>query len=729
MNRLQVMTVALVSTALFAAEVRAEIHELANGGKLSGEQVSDRMLRIRRSVGGTWKESGMSRYGFLKTEGWKKSATPGYDVAVAANGRVTVKSKVSKASFTVDTEQEKGYAIVLSLKDGERIYGIGDSSRKSLQRRPGRYDIWVANGVCNMPIPMAISSEGWGLLNNSTWKQAFDVGKKDPNALRIEADEGWVDLFLFVGEDYRALLDTYTELTGRPHLLPAWGYGFMFVANQSINDFALCSDARTFRQEKIPCDTIGLEPGWMREFYDMKTTKWWDTNKFHIPMWTTSKHLTFIGALDRMGFKLSLWTCCDYDLTRYEEEVLAGKPEAWKLKRTGVCPEEPRDAYRWWRYDFPRHFDETNFPEGAQPWFEHYKKFVKMGVRAFKLDGCNQYGEHPDRTWANGMSDKEVHNLYTLLYGRQMSKGYEAFTGERAMVNSAAGYAGVQHYVATWAGDTGGGAPALMSVQCLAFGGHCNTSSDLELTPSGLHYGFLQGWTFLDNWDGFLVPWYCTPEQCAAIKKYSTLRYSLLPYIYSTAAEAARTGWPIVRPLAMEYPENTAYDACSTTYKFGDDLLVSAFSDETLIPEGTWHEWRTDRCVTGPTKVTEPRSYEWGGGLYVRAGAIIPRWEGVLHIEKGWNEKVTFDVWPDKSGSTVLYEDDGLSLKYRDGECARTRVTCDVKDGVCVFTVGRREGSYKGMPATRKMAVRFHLPTGVKTVDLGEVGADGVVYK
>ena len=103
----------------------------------------------------------------------------------------------------------------------------------------------------------------------------------------------------------------------------------------------------------------------------------------------------------------------------------------------------------------PVYFDKLHKP--GVPWFEHLKKFVDDGASAFKLDGANQICFHPDRKWKNGMEDYEMHNLYPLLYNKQMSLGFREYTGKRSMIYSAGGYAGIQRYSATWAGDTGGG--------------------------------------------------------------------------------------------------------------------------------------------------------------------------------------------------------------------------------------------------------------------------------
>ena len=669
--------------------------------KIRVEPVMRDVFRVRASEDGTWREGGLNRYGFVPMMKDER-AEPVYAVSVDDQaGTVTFTSGVSPAKVTVAPKVVgKGYRLEFPLADGERIFGLGDCSRKGVQRRPGRYEMWVSNNVCNMPVPMFLSSRGYGVFNNSTWRHAYDVGQTEADRLTVEADEGFVDFYVFVGKDPAALIDAYTRLTGRPRLLPVWGYGLAYVANQEINDFELCAEARTFRKEGIPCDIIGLDPGWMSRDYDMTTRKFWNREKFHIPYWTDKKPFTFIGALDRMGFKLSLWTCCDYDLTRYEEECLRGEPEHWKTLKQREPKVHRNDAYRWWEYKFVNELEEACYEEGVQPWFEHYKKFVDAGVSAFKLDGCNQYGEHPDRKWANGMSDREVHNLYTLLYARQMSHGFERHTGRRSMINSAGGYAGVQHYVATWAGDTGGGLPALMSAQCLGFVGHSNTSSDLETSPAGLHYGFLQGWTFHDNWDCFWQPWYLGEKTEARFRHYAKLRYRLMPYLYTAAAEAHRTGLPIVRALSLVYPDTPDYDAVKGTYLLGRDLLVNAFEPEAVVPDGVWYEWATGRKVIGPCRDKPTTDALWGGGLYVRAGAVIPTWNGLSHLEKGWNEKVELLVWPhadDGETRFALYEDDGVGLGYERGECAWTEIVHRTRGGKSEVVVGPRRGAFDGM--------------------------------
>ena len=704
-------------------------------GDLRVDPVAENLFRVRMSRGGAWTESGLNRYGILRKD-WPKVAsdkgpgsltTASAEVSVA-DGAVRIRSRVSAADLSVAVRADgKGFELRFPLAEGERVYGLGDVSRENIQRRPGRYEIWVKNVNSYIPMPMALTSRGWGLLVNTTWRNVFDVGQSDRDALVCSAPEGEVDFYVFVGRDYRALLDVYTRLTGRPQLLPVFGYGFTYVTNENVDMFKLLDEAREFRDRDLPCDVLGLEPGWMEKFYDRTTMKEWSKERFKFPYFAPKGGHTFVGALQRMGFKLSLWLCCGYDLFRYEEQCAAGE-----ARRLGRQPDLPSDVSETWQDDRitgevkdPRIVGETSrtmleklgakesqFKEGDLPWFEHLKKFVDQGAQCFKLDGAYQVvegnGEGRNRKWANGRPDEENHNLYPLVYDKQMSRGYEEYTGTRSMVYSAGGYAGVQQFVATWAGDTGGGEKPCASLLNLGMSGHSNQSCDMDIfRPQSLHFGMLQTWSQQNNWAYWKQPWYQRKAALDAFRAYLKLRYRLIPYLYTAAAEANRTGWPVMRALPFVYPDVPAYDACKTTYMLGDSLLVCAFTETAEIPAGTWYDWRTDRVVAGPAKEKLAITPDWGGGLYVKAGAIVPTWPEVECLDRGWNDELVYEVYLGADGAGELYEDDGLTLAYRAGGASVARTPLTLSDGpAATFAIGRRAGGSFG--GARTVTVRFH---------------------
>ena len=735
-------------------DAQSVVTKLADATELRVDVLAENLFRVRKSWTNCWTESGLNRYGILKAdwpraefsrEGGTVRTAAGELCVDAAQGTLRLKSRVSGADVAIAPRTVgKGFSIAFSLAKGERIYGLGDCSRKEIMRRGKRYEIWVRNVKSYIPMPVALSRNGWGVLMNSTWRHAWDVGAKDPDAMTVEAPQGEIDFYVFLGKDYPALLDAYTRLSGRPAPLPVWGYGFTYVANQNIDQYNVINECMQFRDRNIPCDVYGLEPGWMKKFYDKSVYKEWNTQRFYFPYWAPMGGHTWIAAMKRIGMKLSLWLCCDYDLFRYEEQCAAGLAkksgrqievpdnitETWEDDRIGAgtakdAKEKRKSSHEERMYQLLK-CPEDDVPDGMLPWFEHLKKFVDQGAQCFKLDGSNQVGEHPGRAWANGRTDEEMHNLYPAVYDKQMARGYEDYTGRRAMVYSAGGYAGIQQFVATWAGDTGGGVEPLASLLNLAFCGHSNQSCDMSIfNMESLHFGFLQTWSQQNNWDYWHQPWLQEPEGLETFRRYAHLRYRLLPYLYTAAANAARTGWPVMRALALAYPDEPKYDAVKTTYMLGDNLLVSAFASTVSVPPGVWHEWRTGEAVTGPAELPVKKTADWGGALYVRGGAIVPTWPVKRHVERGFNEEVTFDTWPSAPGKAELYEDDGISLDYRSGKFAVTPLSMDVDGDGVTFRILPRKGSFAGMPASRKLAAVFHMDRAPSEVRLDGKAAEG----
>jgi len=210
-------------------------------------------------------------------------------------------------------------------------------------------------------------------------------------------------------------------------------------------------------------------------------------------------------------------------------------------------------------------------------------------------------------------------------------------------------------------------------------------------------------------------------DQIATFRKYDRLRHELLPYLYSTAAEAAATGYPVMRAMPLVYPDDPAWDQCLGQYMLGDFFLVSVFSKEVRLPKGAWFDFWSGKRIEGPATLPVEVTPARGGALLVKSGAIIPTWPVRDHVEKGWSPEVGLLVYPATHSTFTLYEDDGASLGYRKGQSARTLLTCATIGCAVKLTIGGRQGSYAGMPAARNFTVTIHLSARPKTVTLDGV--------
>lgn len=652
---------------------------------LSLLKVNENAYQIRDGKKST---SMLSRYGILKGE-----AVPhenGADISVLGE-RVILGAK-RQVALSVKQYGER-YVIEVPISENEGFYGLGDSSRDGIQLRGREITLWKSNVKCYGPMPLLLSGDGWAILVNTTYKTVFDIGKNDKNTLAIKVYGGQIDFYLFKADSLLGLVQTVTKVTGRPMMLPKFGYGLTVVNNEDISIPQLLEYTRLYREQDIPCDVMGLEPSWMQKHYDFSLDKWWNKEKFYVPYWkpkNCSDAGTFFHPVRCMGMQMSLWLCEDYDLIYHEE---------------GILPEEK---------------DESGFPEGTEiedahfnnateyqdkltkigePWFQHLEKFVDNCAAGFKLDASNQVFAHPDRLWGGKFHDDEVHNVYPAILAKQMFEGFKAHTGRRIMTNTSCAYVGTQQYAATWAGDTGGGAKTLISIMNYAMCGHSNTSCDMATTdPYSIHYCFLSPWAQQNFWNSWNYPWYLDEELKNRFVFYDRLRSSLFPYIYYTAHEANRDGIPMLRPLPLVY-EGQGYDNVNNAYMLGDNLLVGAFDMHFPIPEGEWVDYFTGETYEGGKWIDyEPKGLA-SGALLVKKGAVVVTMKPQKYIlEK--DHEYTVNLYPGKdAGKSAIYEDDGFTFDYENGGYALTEITASgVHDGRITLTVGKREGDFSGRP-------------------------------
>ncbi len=576
-----------------------------------------------------------------------------------------------------------GFKVRVPLTDEERFFGLGDETRETLMKRGRVTDLWQANVTSYGPIPYLMSSKGWSVMMNLTYRHRYDMGKTKADELVIDAQKGMLDIYVFLGSSMKDALDKYTSVSGRPVILPKAAYGLTFVNNEFENARDMLENGLRFRREKIPCDILGLEPGWMSKHYDYSTDKKWDSGRFYLPYWLPENYSgswSFCFNLKKMGYKLSLWLCCDYDLLWKEENEVREEVKG-DYDGAAITDEHFRGAV---------YMDQITKP--GEAWFEHLKKFVDNGASAFKLDGANQVMQHPDRLFAGRYTDDEVHNVYPVIYGKQMKEGFEQHTGRRAMIYTPSMYAGQQQYCATWAGDTGGGYKTMVSIQNLAMCGHANASCDMSITDlSSIHYCSLMPWTQHLGWQNWQHPWFLGDELEGIYRDYAQLRSTLFPYIYSAAHQANETGLPIARPMSLVYEGDAKYDNILNEYMFGDSILVSAFDMHMTLPEGRWTDYFTGKTYEGGTSFTYDPPKGKGGAMLVRDGGIVVTQAWMPHITHHNPTEYTVHVYPGADGAFTLYDDDGETYAYEKGEMVKTKFT--LKDNA--LTIGMREGEFR----------------------------------
>lgn len=597
-----------------------------------------------------------------------------------------------------------------SMEDGERFYGGGSTSRDHIQHRGEFLRMWTTYQQTEIPMPFMMSSRGWGVYNNSTRKNFFDIGNQQKTKFNIINTFDEADFYLMMGKDMPAVLNEYTLVTGRTYVLPKWAYGLCFGPNMREEQFDILNDAVRFRQFDVPCDVFWLEPQWMEKRYDFSTKKKWNYDRFSPePYWLqdqypkTMHNRLFIGKLRSMGFHLGLWLCEEYDLSIQEEDIIA--------ERTG------------------------GKLSGQEHWMNHLTVFMDQGVEGFKLDPARTIDNHTNWEYYNGRTDKEMHNLNQVLLPKQMRELGRKYNGKRTWHHYCGGWSGTQHWTASTSGDNGGGKTALYDQLNLGMSGFLNTSCDVmsvprELEMQGLHFGLFLPWVQINSWFSMMHPFYYAKEEQDIYRFYVKLRYSLAPYIYSMALEAAQNGMPIVRSMPLCFPDDRNCDDMTYQYMFGDNFCVGIFTNEIYLPKGTWTDaWSGEKIVSKGETFTREYPSDRAGLLFIREGAIIPTQPDVEYLGARPFDRVILKVYPHGDSAYTMLDDDGESYEYENGGVASTLFESHERDGGVEVVVNPVQGSFKGMPSEREYSFRIQRDSRPASVSLNGAAAQDWTYE
>lgn len=597
-----------------------------------------------------------------------------------------------------------------SMEDGERFYGGGSTSRDHIQHRGEFLRMWTTYQQTEIPMPFMMSSRGWGVYNNSTRKSFFDIGNQQKSKFNIINTFDEADFFLMMGKDMPAILNEYTLVTGRTYVLPKWAYGLCFGPNMREEQFDILNDAVRFRQFDVPCDVFWLEPQWMEKRYDFSTKKKWNYDRFSPePYWLqdqypkTMHNRLFIGKLRSMGFHLGLWLCEEYDLSIQEEDIIA--------ERTG------------------------GKLSGQEHWMDHLTVFMDQGVEGFKLDPARTIDNHTNWEYYNGRTDKEMHNLNQVLLPKQMRELGRKYNGKRTWHHYCGGWSGTQRWTASTSGDNGGGKTALYDQLNLGMSGFLNTSCDVmsvprELEMQGLHFGLFLPWVQINSWFSMMHPFYYAKEEQDIYRFYVKLRYSLAPYIYSMALEAAQNGMPIVRSMPLCFPDDRNCDDMTYQYMFGDNFCVGIFTNEIYLPKGTWTDaWSGEKIVSKGETFTREYPSNRAGLLFIREGAIIPTQPDVEYLGARPFDRVILKVYPHGDSAYTMLDDDGESYEYENGGIASTLFESHERDGGVEVVVNPVQGSFKGMPSEREYSFRIQRDSRPASVSLNGTAVQDWTYE
>ncbi len=552
------------------------------------------------------------------------------------------------------------------------IFGLGeglvstDLRGTSDAMRNGQASTALRTAGSRVPVPWLISPEGWGIFVGQPFG-TFDL-TGETGVVRSPVATSTRNVYLILGDTPAEVLHGYAELTGYPHLPPLWSLGYMQSHRTLVSHDEVMEIAKTFRENKLPCDAlIYLGTGFCPSGWNI------GHGSFTFNVHAFPEPRENFRQLHEEHFKIVLHVVPPYDFHG-------------KISDNGSAADSSGDAVPYWAKHIP--IEEI----GVDGWWPDEGDLLSADAR---LERNEMYWEgqikaHPEqRPFALHRNGYAGLQRYGWLWSGDIDSTWKTLAAQVADGINVS-LCGIPY----WGTDTGGFVPTQeltpelyvrwfqFSAFCPLFRSH-GRAWKLRL-PWGWNLGTpgpLEGAETLANWprqqdlhDTRVEP---------ICRKYLELRYQLLPYIYSTAEQAHRTGLPLMRTLWLDWPHDARALQITDQYLWGDHFLVAPVLDAgamqraLYLPVGSWWDFWKNHRVEGGTETT--REVDLATiPLYVRAGAIIPFGPVLQYATEPSDEPVTLRVYPGADGQFSWYEDDGSSFRYLQGDFSR--IDCEWKD-------------------------------------------------
>jgi len=517
-------------------------------------------------------------------------------------------------------DYSRSFSATFTLSPGEKIFGLGESYQ-SFDKRGQQVVLWVddANGIQNealyKPVPFFISSRGYGVFMHTSTPITCDFGKywSGANAMMIGDEE--LDLFVFIGNP-KEILNAYTDLTGKAEMPPLWSFGFWMSRITYFSQEQGLQVADKLRVHKIPADVLHFDTGWFE-------TDWRCDYKFSASRFENPGKM--IEQLNNKGIKISLWQL-PYFVPKnslFPEIIEKG---LYVKNDKGNLPYE--DAV----------LDFSN-PKTVQWYQNKIKSLLDLGVGAIKVD----FGEAAPANgiYASGRTGFYEHNLYPLRYNKAVSDITKQVTGDR-IIWARSTWAGSQRYPVHWGGDPATTNTAMsatlrgglsIGVSGFSFWSH-DIGGFTQATPEELY----RRWTPFGMLSSHVrshgvpptEPWEYGEDFMNAFRKADNMRYELMPYIYAQAKECSENGWPMLRALFVEYPDDAGSWLVDDEYLFGSQILVAPLFEDVksrnvYLPDGEWIDYQTGKLYSSGWHLIV--AGEIPIVLLVKNGSVIPNIE------------------------------------------------------------------------------------------------------
>ena len=685
------------------------------------------------------------------------------------DGSILLKENENSKPFTPMKDDDRDAYTVYQgfITDKEEgLYGLGQLQNGQMMQR-NMSKVLIQGNVEDVS-PIFQSTKGYGVFWDNYSATTYTDNENETSFSSEVGD--CIDYYFMYGGSADGVIAQVRALTGEVPMMPLWSYGFMQSKERYKSQEETVGVVKKYRELGIPLDCI------IQDWQYWGHNYLWNAMDFRNPSFDNPKAM--IDSIHGMNARMmiSIWSSFGPATKPYrtlDKEGLLFNMETW-----------PQSGIEGWppNMEYPsgvRVYDCYN-PKAR----DIYWDYLNRGIFQLGMDGWWMDSTEPDHfNWKDSDFDRQtylgsyrsVRNAYPLMTVGGVYDHQRAETSDkRVIILTRSGFLGQQRYASNvWSGDvqsswdmfrkqiTAGlnfsltGMPHWNSDLGGFFAGSYNTNGNTSATRNPMYQELYVRWLQFGVFcpmmrsHGADTPreffWYGKAGEPVydALVDAVKLRYSLLPYIYSTAWEVSHRQSTFMRALYMDFLNDKNTWKIGNEYMFGKAFLVAPvlhaqytpgqkqnilkenegwnkttnnqvnlslnvdFTQskemEVYLPSGNkWYNYWTNEDFDGGQKLKIKTSLD-RIPLFVRAGSIIPIGPDVQYTnEKKWDNLI-INVYPGADGTFTLYEDEGDNYNYESG--AYTEIQMKWNDKKRILTIDARKGEYNGMLTKRNFTI------------------------
>ncbi|MBC2582230.1 glycoside hydrolase family 31 protein [Clostridium sp. DJ247] len=659
-----------------------------------------------------------------------------------------------------DAVQGSGYEngkpfVFKKTEKNENFYGFGEQSG-GLNKRGKSIGLWNTDAYSYnkntkylyTTIPFFIGlkdKKAYGIFFDNTYRSYYEMASESDDYYYFYANGGKLTYYFVYGPEIEHVIDKYTELTGKIELPPMWSLGF-HQSKWGYTPEEIVNVAKTYEDKKIPLDTMHFDIDYMN------------------------------------GYRVFTWD------DRYKEAIKTLKDQglhAIAINDPGVKVDENFDVYNQGvQNDFyAKNPDGSIYVGQVWPGASAFPNFLRTDVKSWwannlgtllnnGADGIWNDMNEPgifdgpfhtaplDTVFKTDDGEEKLHTEVHNIYGHEEAIAtYNAFEkhkpNTRPFVLTRDMYAGTQKYAALWTGDNVSnwehlkmsipmnGNIGLSGVPFVGndIGGFAKPTPEDQPTPE-LFARWIEVGAFLpfarDHYDNSAKsgvmngqePWQFGKEVEDISRKYISMRYQLLPYLYDQFKESSENGQPVQQPLVYQFQDDPKTYNIEDQYMFGDSMMMAPVvqqgqtSREVYLPAGAkWTDYWTGKEYDGNQTITI--NADLGTlPIFVKKDSIIPSRDVQQRTGEKKLENLVLDTYLEDKSSYSFYEDDSETLDYKQGEYNITNFEVK-KDGKDIqFKQDKKVQKYNS--DIRSYTLKLHNVEEPRKVEAGSSKYDAV---